>query len=290
MKRVCRVWGVSRSWFYEQRVGDDERMGPVAVRASARGGWKSDGELVAAIRGVVEESEESLGFHGEGYRKVWARLRMRGIRTSKRRVLRLMRENNLLAPMRRGRERGPRVHDGKVVTERPDEMWGMDATAVWTRREGLVTVFVVVDHFASELLSARASKKATRFEAMSALRDAVHHSFGRVEHGAAKGVKLRHDHGSQFTSRSFQEEVRFLGMESSPSFVRSPEGNGVAERFIKTLKEQCLWLRDFEDAAEVDEALEDFKRRYNETWLISRHGYVSPSEARRRAQQVELAA
>ncbi len=289
VQRVCRVWAVARSTFYEQRDGDDPTR-PPPVGASERGGWKSDDELVEAIRDVITDAEEILGFHGEGYRKVWARLRARGVRTSRRRVLRLMRENGLLAPTRTGKPRGPQTHDGTIVTGQPDEMWGTDATAVWTRRQGLVTVFLVVDHFASELLAARASKKATRFEAMATLRDAVNHTFGPVERGVAKGVKVRHDHGSQFTSDAFQNEVRFLGMESSPSFVRAPEGNGVAERFVRTLKEQCLWLRDFQDAADVDQALQDFKRRYNETWLLSRHGYASPAEARRRAAQAAVAA
>jgi hypothetical protein len=59
----------------------------------------SDAELVEAIRELLAES----GFHGEGYRKIWARLRFNGIRTSKRRVLRLTREHGLQAPHRLGR-------------------------------------------------------------------------------------------------------------------------------------------------------------------------------------------
>jgi putative transposase len=61
-----------------------------------------DAALVEAIRAVLTASP----FHGEGHRKVWARLRMAGVRTSKRRVLRLMRENNLLAPTRVDAPRG----------------------------------------------------------------------------------------------------------------------------------------------------------------------------------------
>ena len=52
----------------------------------------------------------------------------------------------------------------------------------------------------------------------------------------------RHHHGSQYVSDYFQGELRFLGITSSPAFVREPEGNGVAERFIRTLKEQLLWV------------------------------------------------
>jgi putative transposase len=73
-------------------------------------------------------------------------------------------------------------------------------------------------------------------------------------------------------SHDFQRELAFLGMTSSPSFVREPEGNGVAERFIRTLKENLLWVRHFATVAELADALREFRRRYNEQWLIERHG------------------
>ena len=66
----------------------------------------SDKDLVAEIRQLLQDSP----FHGEGYRKLWARLRLAGIRTSRRRVLRLMREHGLLAHQRIGRPHGPRAH------------------------------------------------------------------------------------------------------------------------------------------------------------------------------------
>jgi putative transposase len=81
-------------------------------------------------------------------------------------------------------------------------------------------------------------------------------------------------------SDDFQRELSFLGMTSSPSFVREPEGNGIAERFIRTLKENLLWVRTFATIAELVEALRQFRRQYNEQWLIERHGYRSPSQAR----------
>ena len=81
-------------------------------------------------------------------------------------------------------------------------------------------------------------------------------------------------------SDDFQRELAFLGVASSPSFVREPEGNGIAERFIRTLKENLLWIQYFATVAELIEALRGFKRRYNEQWLIERHGYRTPGQAR----------
>ena len=62
---------------------------------------------------------------------------------------------------------------------------------------------------------------------------------------------MRHDHGSQYMSDDFQAEVRFLGIVSSPTFVRQPEGNGCIERFFRTLKEQLLWVRHVTDVEDL---------------------------------------
>ena len=87
--RVCRVWRTSRATIYRHR--SPPLTNPPARRGPS--GPMPDAALVEAIRAVLCGSP----FHGEGHRKVWARLRMAGVRTSKRRVLRLMREHGLLA-------------------------------------------------------------------------------------------------------------------------------------------------------------------------------------------------
>ncbi len=61
-------------------------------------------------------------------------------------------------------------------------------------------------------------------------------------------------------SDHFQKELAFLGVESSPAFIRSPEGNGCAERFIRTLKENLLWVRTFNTVEELRQALSRFPR------------------------------
>ena len=199
----------------------------------------TDAALTAAIRAVLAASP----FHGEGHRKVWARLRHAGTRTSLRRVLRLMRENDLLAPSRLGSPRGPRAHDGTIIPETVDTMWGTDLTATFTG-EGQAAVFIAVDHCSAECVGIHAHARATRFEALEPIRQGVRRHFGGFAAAVARGLTLRHDHGSQYMSDHFQKEIAFLGIESSPAFVRAPEGNGCAERFIRTLKENLLWVTD----------------------------------------------
>ena len=89
---------------------------------------------------------------GEGHRKVWARLRaMDGIRVSRKRVLRLMREHALLPP-HRARPRPEAPHERRIITEAPDAMWATDATQITTVEDGKVRLFGVAEHWNAELL------------------------------------------------------------------------------------------------------------------------------------------
>jgi putative transposase len=234
-----------------------------------------DAALVQAIRGVLVASP----FHGEGHRKVWARLRHAGVRTSKRRVLRLRREHGLLAPSRGGSPRGPRAHDGTIIPETVDAMWGTDLTTTWTGA-GQAGVFIAVEHGSAECVGIHAALRANRFEALEPIRQGVRRCFGAFAEGIAAGLALRHDHGSQYLSDDFQKELRFLGIESSPAFVRAPEGNGCAERFIRTLKENLLWVRTFDTIEQLRQALLQFRETDNATWLLERHGFRPPAAVR----------
>jgi transposase InsO family protein len=268
---VCRAWRLARSGVYRRRAPPSamppRRPGPV--------GPMPDADLVDAIRTALATSP----FHGEGHRQVWARLRHRGIRTSRRRVLRLMREHGLLAPSRSGAPHGPRAHDGTIIPEAVDVMWGTDLTTTITG-EGQVAVFVAVDHHSAECVGVHAARRAPRFEALEPVRQGVRRHFGGFAEGIARGLALRHDHGSQFMADAFQKEIAFLGVESSPAFVRAPEGNGCAERFIRTLKENLLWVRTFDTVEHLRQALLAFRETYNTTWLIERHGFRPPAAVR----------
>jgi len=276
LKSVCMVAGVARSSVYWSR---QTLNNPAPEPRPARGpvGKHSDADLVTQIRLVLA----ATAFLGEGYRKVWAKLRHRGIRTSRARVLRLMREHGLRAPSRSGKPRGPRNHDGTIIPDAPDLRWGTDLTGTSTAQDGGVSVMLAIDHHTAEILGIHAAKRATRWEALEPVRQAVRRVFGGISANVARGLQLRHDHGSQYISSDFQSEISFLGIESSPAFVRSPEGNGCVERAIRTLKEQLLWVRSFETVEELRVALLEWAELYNEQWLIERHGFKPPAQRRR---------
>ncbi len=237
LARVSRAWSVSRAGVY--RFLKRTASPPIARRPGPTGPCP-DADLAHHIRREIEASD----FHGEGYRKLWARLRVAGVRSSPRRVRRVMGENGLLAPHRVGRNQ-EKTHDGTIVTDMVNEMWGTDMSQTVTLAEGRAYVFVAVEHANSEIVGIHAARSANRFEALEPVRQGVHRCFGAIAPGVARGLKLRHDHGSNYMSGDFQGEIKCLGIEASPSFVRQPEGNGVAERFIRTLKENLLWVRTF---------------------------------------------
>ena len=274
LARVCKVWRLSRATVSRHRKAATQP--PAPRRRPGPPGAMPDAALARRIRALLQDSP----FHGEGYRKVWARLRHASVRTSPRRVLRVMRAHGLLAHQRPGSPRGPRAHDGTITTERVDEMWGTDMTVVATGK-GAAAVFIAVDHCSAECVGIHASARATRHEALEPIRQAVRGSFGAVGKDAARGVSLRHDHGSQYMSKDFQREITFLGAKSSPAFVRAPEGNGCAKRFIRTLKENLLWIHRFDTIEDLCLALLAFQRTYNEHWLIERHGHRPPAAIRR---------
>lgn len=285
LARVCRVLEIPRSTVYARR--DRAADARPAGRPGPKRGIVSDEALLTAIREVLA----SPLFHGEGYRKVWARLRSKGVRVDKDRVRREMGRAGLLAPQRPGSAHGPKAHDGTITTEKPDQMWGTDATQTVTLEEGTATIFGVVDHCTAECIGIHASLNGNRFEALEPIRQGVKEHLGSYEKGVAQGLSIRHDHGSQFLSRHYQNELRFLGAVSSPSFVREPEGNGVIERFWRTLKEQLLWVRTFRNVEELRLALQEFRDLYNRSWILQKHGYLTPSQVRAKlATRQEVAA
>jgi len=146
--------------------------------------------------------------------------------------------------------------------------------------EGVATVFVAIDHFVGDLVGIHAARPGTRFEALEPIHQGLREHYVPLAKDVVAGLVLQHDHGPQYMSHAFQQEIAFLGVESSPSFVRPPQGNGVVERFIRSLKEQLLWVRTFDTVEELRLALLDFRARFNQHWLLQRHGYMTPAEVR----------
>jgi transposase InsO family protein len=235
-----------------------------------------DTTLLEAIRAVLA----ACPFYGEGYRKVRARLAHRGLPVGGKRVLRLLRQHGLLAPRRLGHPHGDPAHAGTIVTDRPDVMWGTDGTRFYTAADGWCWFFGAMDHGTDEIVGWHATKIGDRWAALEPLRQGVRYAFGGFGKDIARGLTLRCDWGPQYTADAWIGEVRWLGMTISPSYVGEPECNGVIERFMRTLKEQCLYLHQSASLEEARHVIGAFIHRYNTEWLIARLGYQTPAAAR----------
>lgn len=280
IERVCGITGYPRSTFYSKQTESKvkrRKRGPKPLITDER------------LLELVKEDLARSPFSGEGYRKVWARLKYgRGFRISRKRVLRVMREHNLLSPYRRPQGE-PNLHTGEIITKTPNEIWGADGTKVFTLEDGYTWIFTAVEHWNGECVGVHVSRKGDRFAAMEPVLMGISSQFGPPGRDVARGLSLRMDHGSQYLSDHFQRQIKFFGIAPSSAFLREPETNGVAERFFRTLKEQIIYGKTFKDAAELREVVMEFVERYNREWRLEKLGFKSPLEARR-AFEVNLAA
>jgi len=274
LKAVCETLGISRSAVYAR--GDNRRSNSEPKKRGPKT-IISDEKLVEEIRSVIHDTP----FTGEGYKKIRARLRReKKVRVGKDRVLRLMRLHGLLAPVRRTRERGDPAHAGTIIESHPDKMWGTDGTKIATVKDGWCWAFIAIDHCSLDIPGWHVTKKGDRFAALEPIRQGVRVRWQAFADGVARGLKLRHDWGSQYTAKDFQNEIKFLGIESSPAYVSEPETNGIAERFMRTLREQVIDGARFETLEDARRAIDAFIELYNQSWIIARHDYRTPNEVR----------
>lgn len=280
VRMVLYVAGLSRAaWYGKGRhSGEKKRPGPKPAIC--------DEKLLEAVREDLAQSR----FHSEGHKKVLARLRRQGLKVSRKRLLRLMKTHHLLAPVRPKANGSSRVHDGTITTLGLNQLWGTDGKQFWTRQEGLSWFFGVIDHCNDEILGWHTCKIGNRFAAIEPVHQAIKAQYGALDKGIVKGVglALRNDHGSQYDSGDFQREMNYLGLEMSPAFVRSPQCNGLIERFNRTLQEQVFDLHCFDNLQEARMTIAKFIDDYNRFWLLERHAYRSPLEVRTDLQNVLL--
>lgn len=276
VERVCQVWEQARSTFYDRK--DRAQKAAEGIKPGKRGPKPpvTDEELLELIRRDLAASP----FQGEGHRKVWGRLRFgQGVKVSRKRVLRVMRENHLLSPYR-GRQGESIAHDGTITTEAPNVMWGTDATKVFTLEDGWVWVFAAVEHWNAECVGLHVAKEGNRFAALEPISQALTKYYGCLAADVARGLSLRMDHGSQYLSDHFVNQVRFWGIHPSFGFVSEPETNGVVERFHRTLKEQAIYGKVFRNIEDVSQAVTKFMEDYNAQWRVEKNGFLSPRDAR----------
>ena len=146
--------------------------------------------------------------------------------------------------------------------------------------DGWGWIFTAVEHWNAECVGWHVCKGGSRFAALEPIAQGLRRIYGALDADSARGLALRMDHGSQYLSDHFLNQIRYWGMRPSYGFVEEPETNGVAERWNRTLKEQATHGRIFQNLKEVRAAVTAFVERYNTTWRLEKLGYHTPIEAR----------
>jgi transposase InsO family protein len=259
---MCRLAGVSRAGFYrflQQRHPAEEDM-----------------EARAAIQQIVVEHRRRYG-----YRRVAAELRRRGMVVNRKRVARLMQEDNLLALQPKAfvattdSDHQFEIYlnlAARIKLSAIDQLWVADITYIRLRGE-FVYLALVLDAFSRKVVGWELGRTLTARLALLALERAV------AERQPAAGLVHHSDRGVQYASQEYLRTLRGHGIWPSMSRPANPYDNAQCESFIKTLKREEIYARKYQNLDDLRAHLEEFiDQYYNRQRLHSALGYRTPDE------------
>jgi len=262
VRAACQALGFSRSGYYASRHfrGATEK---VLDRDEER--------LVALIKGLK-------GKHPFwGYRRVWAWLRYRaGMVVNQKRVRRLMKEHGLMVLQKVYKSKRESFRS-KPRPDRPKQIWGIDMTKFIVNALGWVYLVLVLDWYTKKVVGWHISLRSKTADWKRALDMAVNREFPAGVRDA--GLKLVSDNGSQPTSVSFMRDMASLGIEQIFTTYDNPKGNADTERMMRTIKEEVIWLNEFETLEQAKVTIGRWiENDYNRLYVHSALGYRSPEE------------
>jgi len=213
-----------------------------------------------------------------GYRRTWAYLHfVKGLEINKKRVLRLMRRYDLLVKPNQRIKAIRTPQRSKPRPDRPNQWWGIDMTKVKVGSFGWMYIVLVLDWYTKKIVGYYAGVQCATRHWLEALDMGVNNQF---KTGARdQGLHLMSDNGCQPTAVSFMQSCRALGIDQAFTSYNNPKGNADTERLIRTLKEELLWLREWENLFELVDELKKWTVYYNQSYLHSALGYKPPAQA-----------
>lgn len=249
--KLCRWFGVARRSVYYKPVKSAPKVDP---------------KFAEPIKAMIEESPSFgyrtvawlLGFNKNTVQRIF---QLKGWQVKKRAI-----------------GFRPRIQALPSVATAPDERWSTDLCRIWTGRDGWSTLALVIDCHTRELLGWHLSRSGKATTASSALEHALIARYGTLGR-VAKPFLLRSDNGLVFTSRDYTALVRSYGLQQEFITPHCPQQNGMVERVIRTLKEQCAHRYRFETIQHASRVIGDWIRFYNHQRPHQALGMKTPAEA-----------
>jgi len=258
---LCQMTGLSRSGFYRSRVPRPATPVEMEIRD--------------------EMQKIAVEFPAYGYRRITAELQKRGFAVNHKRVLRIMREDNLLCVRRRkfmvttDSRHNLRIYPNlaaKITPTAINQLWVADITYIRLRVE-FVYLAVVLDAFSRRVIGWALGRTLEAGLAIAALEMALS---GRKPEA---GFVHHSDRGVQYASQHYTDLLKQHHAEISMSRKGNPYDNAACESFMKTLKYEEVYRNEYRDFAEASAGLGEFLERvYNQKRLHSALGYLPPAE------------
>jgi len=262
VERMCYLAQVSRAGFYrslaEERPAEEEM------------------EVRSAIQQIALEHRRRYG-----YRRITAELRRRGMRVNRKRVSRIMREDNLLAVQPRAFVVTTDSHHelevylnlaGRMKLTGINQLWVADITYIRLQAE-FVYLAVILDAFSRKVVGWALDRTLAAQLTIAALEQAI------AERQPPPGVVHHSDRGVQYASGGYVSILRRHQMIPSMSRPANPYDNASCESFLKTLKREEIYANEYRDLDHLRTNLEAFiEQYYNRCRLHSALGYRPPEE------------